>query len=185
MGEVALVESPLDAPPGTASMVGRVTSGIALILAAALGVTAAVGGERPPARAPAFVLPARQGTIALDSLRGKVVLLDFWASWCEPCRRSFPWMDSLESRFGPRGFEVVAINLDKDRALAEEFLDRHPVHFAVGFDPGARTATAYRVAAMPSSYVIGPGGEILAAHAGFDRSKAPALESVIVSALPR
>ena len=166
-------------------MVRGVTSGLCLIVAAGLGVTAAIGGERPPAQAPAFVLPARQGTVALDSLRGKVVLVDFWASWCDPCRRSFPWMDSLRSRLASRGFEVVAINLDKDRALAEEFLDRHPVRFPVGFDPEARIATAYRVAAMPSSYVIGTRGEILTVHAGFDRRKAPELESVIVAALPR
>jgi thiol-disulfide isomerase/thioredoxin len=166
-------------------MIRRLTSGLALLVAACVGVTAALAATRPPAHAPAFVLPARQGTVTLDSLRGKVVLVDFWASWCEPCRHSFPWMDSLRSRLAPRGFEVVAIDLDKDRFPAEAFLDRHPVGFPVVFDPEARTAVAYRVTAMPSSYVIGPDGEILTVHLGFDRHRASELEAIIVAALPR
>jgi peroxiredoxin len=166
-------------------MVRRVTSGLMLLVAGGIGVSAALAAAHPPPRAPAFVLPARQGMVALDSLRGKVVLVDFWASWCEPCRHSFPWMDSLRSRLAPRGFEVVAIDLDKDRFPADEFLERHPVGFPVVFDPEARTAVAYHVTAMPSSYVIGPDGEILTVHTGFDRRHAPELESVIVAALPR
>lgn len=163
----------------------RCSNGLMMVLALAVAASGATGAERPPTRAPDFSLPARQGIVALDSLRGKVVLLDFWASWCEPCRHSFPWMDSLRARLGPRGFEVVAIDLDKDRSLAEEFLEHHPVRFVVGFDPNGRTAEAYHVAAMPSSFVIGPGGEMLLTHAGFDRRKTTAIETTIEAALPR
>jgi peroxiredoxin len=166
-------------------MFRRVRSGLALLVAWGMGVTVALAAPHAPEQAPAFVLPARHGTLALDSLRGKVVLVDFWASWCEPCRHSFPWMDSLRARLASRGFEVVAIDLDKDRMPAEEFLDRHPVSFPVVFDPEARTADAYHVTAMPSSYVIGPTGRILSVHLGFDRRWAPELDSLIVTTLPR
>ncbi|MFI5372658.1 MAG: TlpA family protein disulfide reductase [Candidatus Eisenbacteria bacterium] len=163
----------------------RLSNGLMVWSALAVALTTAIGAERPPTRAPAFALPARQGAVALDSLRGRVVLIDFWASWCDPCRQSFPWMDSLRARLGPRGFEVVAIDLDKDRSLAEEFLDRHPVRFPVGFDPDGRVAEAYHVSAMPSSFVVGPDGEILMTHAGFERRKTAAVETTIVQALPR
>jgi cytochrome c biogenesis protein CcmG, thiol:disulfide interchange protein DsbE len=135
--------------------------------------------------APAFNLPARSGTACLDSLRGKVVLVDFWASWCEPCRRSFPWLGSLHERYAAQGLAVVAIDLDKDRAAADEFLARFPAPFTVAFDPAGKTAEAYGVAAMPSSYLIGPTGAILYRHAGFDPKNTANLETLIQEACQR
>ena len=132
--------------------------------------------------APAFSLPGRAGTVSLDSLRGRVVYVDFWASWCAPCRRSFPWLSSLQERYASRGLTVVAIGLDKDRRAADAFLEEFPGAFLVAFDPAGRTAEAYRVSAMPSSFLIGPTGALLSSHAGFDPRKTGAIEALIEEA---
>jgi thiol-disulfide isomerase/thioredoxin len=122
----------------------------------------------PGSLVPAFSLPTRNGTVAVDSLRGRVVLLDFWASWCGPCRQSFPWMAELRERLAPRGLEIVAVDLDKNREQADAFLDRYPAAFTVAFDPKGATAQAYGVRAMPTSLLIGRDGKVVQIHAGFD-----------------
>lgn len=136
-------------------------------------------------QAPGFSLPAIHGVANLDSLRGRVVLVDFWASWCAPCRGSFPWMASLNERLGPRGLTIVAINLDKERSLAERFLAEHPAPFTVGFDPEGHTAQSYGVRAMPTSFLVDRDGRILLTHAGFDPRKSSELEARIEEALAR
>jgi thiol-disulfide isomerase/thioredoxin len=134
--------------------------------------------ERPP-DAPRFSLPTPHGTVALDSLQGHVALVDFWASWCEPCRRSFPWLSSLQQRYAGRGLVLVAIDVDKDRAAADAFLSRFDPAFTVAFDPAGRTAAAFKVRGMPSSFVIDPAGHIVYSHVGFDPRKAAALEAAV------
>jgi cytochrome c biogenesis protein CcmG/thiol:disulfide interchange protein DsbE len=142
--------------------------------------TGAMGGT-----APTFSLPGQSGTVSLDSLRGRVVYVDFWASWCDPCRRSFPWLNALRGRYADRGLTIVAINLDKDRRAADVFLEKFPASFMIAYDPAGKTAEAYRVSAMPSSFLIGPTGELLASSAGFDPRKTGALEALIQEACPR
>ena len=137
------------------------------------------------ALAPAFVLPGRGGDVSLAALKGKVVYVDFWASWCGPCRASFPWMAGLAERQRSKGLEIVAINLDKDRALADAFLQEHPASFKVAFDPAGKTAESYEVAAMPTSFLIGKDGRILLRHAGFDLRRTAELEKQIEEALAR
>lgn len=150
-----------------------------------LSTTAAVAiPAKAPVSAPSFRLPAVHGYAALDSLRGKVVLVDFWASWCAPCERSFPWMNALHDSLSRQGFEIVAINLDKDRAAADAFLEKHPPHFTVAFDPGGEVAERYQVAAMPTSFVIGRDGALLLKHPGFDPKKTAEIESLIRKELP-
>jgi len=158
----------------------------ASILAIAL-LTSARGaaGDTAPRPAPAFTLPTLAGTVSLDSLRGRPVYVDFWASWCGPCRKSFPWMNDLQKRFGPRGLVVVAINLDKDRRPAEAFLREMSPAFTVAFDPAGRTAEAYGVPAMPSSFLVDAAGRIVATHAGFDSRKTAEIETRIQEVLTR
>ena len=160
----------------------------AILLLAALPALGSAAMPRTPQTAPSFQLPARTfpargGTASLDSLRGQVVLVDFWASWCVPCRRSFPWMDSLVTRYGSRGFSVVAINLDKGRDAAERFLAEHPASFTIAFDPAGKTAEAYGVAAMPTSFLIDRDGTIVHTHVGFDPKKTAAIEALITEKL--
>lgn len=137
---------------------------------------------KEPIAAPAFNLPARTGSVALDSLRGQVVLVDFWASWCGPCRKSFPWLASLHERMKDHGLTIVAINLDKSREDADEFLKTFPAPFTVAFDPGGKVAEAFKVKAMPSSLVISKTGKILFSHAGFEPKDTAAIERMIQEA---
>jgi thiol-disulfide isomerase/thioredoxin len=134
-------------------------------------------------QAPDFKLPTRDGTVALDALRGRVVLVDFWASWCGPCRQSFPWMTSVAEHNAADGLVIVAINLDKSREPAEAFLRRFSPPFIVAFDPAGKTAEAYDVTAMPSSYLVGRDGRVVYRHAGFDPRDAEALEKRIKEAI--
>ncbi|HEU4402179.1 MAG TPA: TlpA disulfide reductase family protein [Candidatus Polarisedimenticolia bacterium] len=139
----------------------------------------------PPASAPAFELPGRKGTVSLEALRGKLVYVDFWASWCGPCRMSFPWLRSLHERYAAKGLVIVAINLDKSREAANEFLADYPAPFLVAFDPAGKTAEAFNVPTMPSSFLVGPTGAILHSEAGFDSKKTAEIEALIKEALPQ
>ncbi len=132
-----------------------------------------------------FSLPTKSGNVALGSLRGKVVLIDFWASWCGPCRQSFPWLRSMASKHAPEGFVVVAINLDKDREAANEFLRDFKPSFDVAFDPAGRTAEAYDVRAMPSSYLVGRDGRLVYSHAGFTLRDEETIENKIKEAVAK
>jgi thiol-disulfide isomerase/thioredoxin len=132
--------------------------------------------------APAFELPTKSGNVTLDSLRGKVVLIDFWASWCAPCRQSFPWMIKLYDQYSAKGLAVVAINLDKKRELADDFLSDFSPPFVIAFDPSGKTAEAFNVPAMPSSYILNRDGTILYSHAGFDPKKTGEIENLIKEA---
>lgn len=132
-----------------------------------------------PRVAPGFNLPTRDGSVCLDSLRGRVVLVDFWASWCEPCRQSFPWLKTLHERYAAKGLTIVAINLDKKRPAADAFLTRYPAPFTVAFDPSGKTAEAFKATAMPSSYLVGPTGAILLTHTGFNQGDTGAIETKI------
>ena len=124
--------------------------------------------------APAFRLATAKGdTIALDQLRGKVVYVDFWASWCGPCRRSFPWMNDLQQKYGARGFVVVGVNVDKKRADADRFLVQNPAQFAIVYDEAGVTPAAWGVKGMPSSYLIDAQGKVTYVERGFlDEHKA-------------
>ena len=91
-------------------------------------------------QAPDINLPGMNGNVQLESLKGKVVYLDFWASWCEPCKKSFPWMHAIKQSYADQGFEIVAVNLDKDRKLADQFLKEMDVNFKVAFDESGASA---------------------------------------------
>jgi thiol-disulfide isomerase/thioredoxin len=105
--------------------------------------------------------------LGLERMRGKVVLLDFWASWCEPCRHSFPWLNEMQAKYADRGLVVIGVNVDRERADAERFLRDVPAAFRIVYDPAGALATRYDVPGMPSSYVIGPNGDIVGRHIGF------------------
>ena len=130
-------------------------------------------------RAPAIDLPGTDGNVILENFRGKVVYLDFWASWCEPCKKSFPWMHEMKANYADQGFEIVAVNLDKDRKLADEFLKALDVNFKVAFDQSGKTASSYKLRGMPSSYLIDREGNVHASHIGFRDKDKSELEQAI------
>lgn len=115
--------------------------------------------------------------IDLEELRaGKVLYLDFWASWCASCAKSFPFLNALAEELGDRGV-VVAVNLDENPADARAFLARHPVRFPVLFDPGAQCARAFAVEGMPATYLIDRLGQVRYRHLGFRPGEARALRA--------
>jgi len=102
-----------------------------------------------------------------EGLKGKVILLDFWASWCEPCKASFPVMEELQKQYGSKGVAVVAINVDEKKADMEEFLKKNTASFAVLRDAAQKLVAQAGIATMPSSFVIDQDGRVRFVHAGF------------------
>ena len=122
-------------------------------------------------------------SLQLTDYEGKVVVLDFWASWCVPCRRSFPWMNEMQEKYGDDGLVVIAVNLDNEVADAEKFLQRYPAKFLIAYDHDRELAYKYEVQAMPSSYLIGRDGAVLEQHLGFKVANTATYEAAIVAAL--
>ena len=107
----------------------------------------------------------------LAAYRGKVVYVDFWASWCGPCRQSFPWLDELVRRYGDKNLVVIGVNVDMNRAYAERFLDQVHAYFPIVYDPRGDIATTYKVAGMPSAVLIDRTGQVRFQHSGFSPGK--------------
>jgi len=107
----------------------------------------------------------------LDKHKGEVVYLDFWASWCGPCRKSFPWMNKIELEYKKQGFSVISVNLDTDKDLATKFLNEMPASFPVIYDPKGKIAKHFKIQGMPSSMLIGRDGKIKFRHTGFFTKK--------------
>ena len=112
-------------------------------------------------------VPAQAASLDLSAYKGKVVYLDFWASWCKPCRESFPWMNAIQDNYGSRGLVVIAVNVDHERDLAQDFLEQNPAGFKVVYDPDGALAEKFHVADMPTSILIGRDGKVDFVHAGF------------------
>lgn len=129
--------------------------------------------------APDFNLPTTDAKVSLASLKGKVVYLDFWASWCTPCKKSFPWMQKMQDKYRDQGLVIVATNMDRKREKAESFLKDSKTNFVIAFDPEGSTAEKYQLVGMPSSYLIDRNGQLVFSHAGFRESDIDKLETVI------
>jgi thiol-disulfide isomerase/thioredoxin len=129
--------------------------------------------------------PAPQPALDLTPWQGKVVLVDFWASWCEPCRQSFPWMARMRQQYGPQGLVVVTVDLDEDRDAAARFLAEQPgaAVFEQLFDPQGHLAEAYGLSVMPSSLLFDRQGRPVHRQEGFRAEDAGAYEQRIVSLL--
>lgn len=119
----------------------------------------------------------------LSQYQGDVVVLDFWASWCGPCRRSFPWLNEMHTKYQQDGLVVIGVNLDARQEDAAEFLEDYPAAFKIHFDTDATLAFQYGIQAMPSSVVIGRDGEIRASHSGFKVKQQDEYEAILVDAL--
>jgi peroxiredoxin len=138
----------------------------ASMLAATLAVSSMVGASS--ALAPSFSLPSRSGDIvSLDKLRGKVVMLNFWASWCGPCRQEMPLLDQMHKRYSSLGFTMIGVNVESNTADAEKWLQQTPVSFPVLFDKENKVSKLYDVNAMPSTVFIDRKGNVRALHRGY------------------
>lgn len=161
------------------------------ILFAAMAVVIGMTGSNAYAAevgqpAPQFTLPTLQDQpTGLQQFAGKVVYLDFWASWCAPCRTSFPLLNKLHQKLKAQGFEVVAVNEDEDKANAEKFLKEIPVEFTVLRDATGEWATKFGAESMPTSFIIDKQGVVQVIHKGFQSSDIDELEHKITELLSK
>lgn len=102
-----------------------------------------------------------------ETTKAKVIMVDFWASWCEPCKQSFPVMEELQQRYGKEGLVIIAVNVDENRADMEAFLKKNAVTFAVIRDPNQKLVERTGVATMPSSFLIDREGKVRFLHNGY------------------
>jgi peroxiredoxin len=151
--------------------------GVLSLFSLALPAAAAEVGEP----APNFEAPALEGarSLSLADYRGKVVYLDFWASWCAPCAVALPIVDSFREEFGADEFAVLAVNVDNDPSKARIFLQRRPVGYPSVSDPQGDLPRKFGVETMPTSFLIDRKGVIRAVHRGFKKSDEDELRSRI------
>jgi len=138
----------------------------AAALAFTLAVAPFVGASTTVA--PNFSLPSRSGdTVSLDQLKGQVVMINFWASWCGPCRQEMPLLDQMYKRYSPLGFTLLGINVEANTQDAEKMLASVPVSFPVLFDKENKVSKLYNVNAMPSTVFIDRKGTVRYLHRGY------------------
>ena len=133
--------------------------------------------------APKSISPVAPLLVDSTGFKDKVVYVDFWASWCVPCRKSLPWLKQLAVKYGGQGLDVIAVNVDKERAAAEEFLGKSyaPVH--VVFDPAGSIAKRFDLDVMPTSFIYGADGTLREVHRGFTPGDTLPLDSLVASLL--
>jgi thiol-disulfide isomerase/thioredoxin len=156
--------------------------GINLVFSLLLTLPVSVHAQEPASLA--FELSTINGNKeSLKQHLGKLVYVDFWASWCAPCLQSFPFMNSLQQKYQAAGLQIIAINLDKKIDDAQIFLNKNPAQFLVLFDPTGKTPQQYGVKGMPSSYLIDRKGKLIFTHKGFKAADQEILEAKIKAAL--
>lgn len=153
----------------------------ALIVVSVMAVTLFSGVTAFAQTAPDFELPrlSKSSTLRLSDLKGKVVYLDFWASWCGPCVVSLPELEKLYTRYKNQGFEVVAINLDSAQEDAQRFLQGKSISYPVLFDHQQKTPEQYGVAGMPTAYLLDHTGKLRYTHTGFKPNDGEKLSNLI------
>lgn len=151
----------------------------ATLIAALLASSSALALEAG-SPVPSLTLPSLNGNaVALDGFRDQVVLVNFWATWCGPCREELPALESLRQRYKDQGFEVVGVNVDSVSANAAAFVDRFKLSYTVVLDPEFAAARQFGADAMPISYLIGRDGRVARVFTGFSKKKLPLMEAAV------
>ncbi|HFQ91930.1 MAG TPA: TlpA family protein disulfide reductase [Chromatiales bacterium] len=139
-----------------------------LLLAGALMLPQLTAAGEISGPAPDFTLKSRGGeNLKLSEFRGEVVMINFWASWCAPCRQEMPLLDQLYNRYSPMGFTILGINVEEDSAQAEKLLKEIPVSFPILYDTGNTVTELYKVMAMPSTVMVDRDGNMRYLHLGY------------------
>ena len=139
-----------------------------VVTVAMMLVAGQASASSEPSPAPDFTLKSRSGdNIKLSELRGQVVMINFWASWCGPCRQEMPILDQLYQRYEPMGFTLLGVNVEEDSAAANKVLKEIPVTFPVLYDSKNQVSESYQVRAMPSTFLIDRDGKVRYLHKGY------------------
>ena len=149
-----------------------------LLVVLLLGASAAWAVSDQPA--PDFALPDKDGSlISLDDYSGQVVVINFWASWCGPCREEMPLLNELHARYESLGFTMLGINVEEDSSAADAFLSSTPVNFPVLYDRENSVSKLYDVIAMPSTVIVGRDGTVRYIHHGYESGDENAYQDYI------
>ena len=141
----------------------RLLTTICAVLVASAALAAAISGP-----APTFALEKRGGgQMSLDELDGRVVMINFWATWCMPCREEMPHLEALYQRYSSVGFTLLGVNVEDDKQGAEKFLKGTHVSFPILYDPESKVSSLYKVQAMPTTVLIGRDGTMRFIHHGY------------------
>ena len=141
---------------------------IAAIVAALSVSLPALAGSSAAAPAPAFTLASRAGQdVSLAQYKGQVVMLNFWASWCGPCRQEMPLLESIYKKYNKMGFTMIGVNVEPDSNAANEWLKATPVSFPILYDRDSKVSKLYDVAGMPSTVIIDRSGKLRVLHRGY------------------
>lgn len=132
------------------------------LLSTSIGSASEIGQKPPACAALSNEIP-----VDFDTYQGKVLLIDFWATWCPPCKKSMPFLNNLRNQLEKEGFEILAINVDEDSETARAFLKQNPIDYKTAFDPDGDCPEKFEVKAMPSSYIVDKTGKIRLVHLGF------------------
>lgn len=144
-------------------MIRKVAILFSVMLASAVAAAAPVSGA-----APTFQLQSLSGEqVSLAELKGQVVMINFWATWCAPCRQEMPHLEALYQRYSPLGFTLLGVNVEDDPKGAEAWLAETPVSFPILFDSENRVTKLYDVVAMPSTVLVDRAGNMRFVHHGY------------------
>ncbi len=130
-----------------------------------------------------IALPSSGVEISLGDYKGKLLYIDFWASWCAPCLQSFPWMNEMQTRYADQGLQIVAINLDLEKALTDDFLAKTKPLFPIGYDPQGVISRQFNVVGMPNSFLFDGEGNLVSSHVGWRLKDVEKYEASLVAAL--
>ena len=138
-------------------------------IAAALSVSLpALAGSSAAAPAPTFTLASRAGQdVSLAQYKGQVVMLNFWASWCGPCRQEMPLLESIYKKYNKMGFTMLGVNVEPDSNAANDWLKATPVSFPILYDRDSKVSKLYDVGGMPSTVIIDRSGKVRVLHRGY------------------
>lgn len=164
----------------------RCSMAAALLFAVGLGCTSTprTGAKAPTREAVAFTLPKTDGTsVTLAQLKGTVVLVDMWATWCAPCKDSFPFYSRLQDQYRAQGLEILAVSVDEEDEAVAEFLERNEVSFTVLRDPKGSLPAQLAIDTMPTAILVGRDGKVAYMHAGFVPADEAEIEAQVKAAL--
>jgi len=134
----------------------------------ALAISLAAATTTPTGPAPAFTLASRAGQeVSLAQYKGQVVMINFWASWCGPCRQEMPLLESIYKKYNKMGFTMLGVNVEPDSNAANEWLKATPVSFPILYDRDSKVSKLYDVAGMPSTVIIDRSGKLRVLHRGY------------------